>query len=820
MRIFYLLKGKFVGRKLFFLSLFILPLISVAQIQGTVHDTNNQPLSYANVLLLNQKDSSLVTGVSVSDQGTFSITNFNPGKYIVKASMIGYKTTFSLPFVIKSSKDHYHVSPIIVEEDTKLLNDVDVVAKKPIYEQQIDRMVVNVEKSITSAGNTALEILEKSPGVVVNRQNGSLTLGGKEGVVIMINGKENRMPVSAAIEMLNGMSSENVKKIELITTPPSKYEAEGDAGMINVVLKKDDDFGTNGVYTLGAGMGVDGKLNGSLTLNHHVKKVNFYGMYSYSYDNRSQLISFYRQYMQDGQLHETNSDSYREPVNIYRNYRIGMDYTISSKTVIGLLSSGYVADWKMDAKNNIYYKTDNQVTSLIDQRVDESNIWNHYMGNFNLEHFFKENETLEFNFDYLHYDDDNPSNYVIQYYNNSNQPTSTEGIRITKKTPINTFVSKLDYVRNWGRLIKVESGLKNSVTRFKNDVSVSDKTDESDWIIKPELTNKYSLKEDISAAYTSFNFKFNEMTSMIVGFRYEYTNTVLSTVTEHGIIDRHYGKLFPTMFFSRGLGKDNSIQFSYSRRITRPTFNELAPFIIFQSPDTYVAGNEKLQPSISNIVKGDFKHKSILLSFTYTNENDAIRRFQPGQSQNQDKNVLYLTSKNLDQVTTSSLTLSFPLRLTKWWNMQNNFNGIIQNVKTDYDGVNLDISLKNFRYNAINNFRIIKGLTAELSGFYNSPSLWGVSRSKEVYSISAGAQYKSKNEKHTFSLNLNDVFKTQIYMFSSNIPELNIHNQGRLDFDNRVLRFTYTHNFGSKKVKAERKRETGSEEERRRVEKE
>ena len=209
-----------------------------------------------------------------------------------------------------------------------------------------------------------------------------------------------------------------------------------------------------------------------------------------------------------------------------------------------------------------------------------------------------------------------------------------------------------------------------------------------------------------------------------------------------------------------------------------------------------------------------------MLSFTYTNENDAIRRFQPGQSQNQDKNVLYLTSKNLDQVTTSSLTLSFPLRLTKWWNMQNNFNGIIQNVKTDYDGVNLDISLKNFRYNAINNFRIIKGLTAELSGFYNSPSLWGVSRSKEVYSISAGVQYKSKNEKHTFSLNLNDVFKTQIYMFSSNIPELNIHNQGRLDFDNRVLRFTYTHNFGSKKVKAERKRETGSEEERRRVEKE
>lgn len=814
----YTFNSKSVFRKLFVFNALVFPLVSFAQIQGTVHDTNNQPLSFANVLLLNQKDSSLVTGVSVSDVGTFNITNFNPGAYLVKATMIGYKTTFSKPFVIKSSNEHYHVSPLVVEEDTKLLNDVDVVAKKPIYEQQIDRMVVNVEKSITSAGNTALEILEKSPGVVVNRQNKSLTLGGKEGVVIMINGKENRMPVSAAIEMLSGMSSENVKKIELITTPPSKYEAEGDAGMINIVLKKDDDFGTNGIYTLGAGMGVDGKLNGSLSLNHHVKKVNYFGLYSYSYDNSSQLISMNRQYMQNGQLHETNSDSYREPVTTYRNYRIGMDYTISSKTVIGLLSSGYVSNWEMDAKNNIYYKTDNQFTSLIDQRVDESNIWNYYMGNFNLEHFFKENETLEFNVDYLHYDDDNPSNYAIQYRDNANQPTSTEGIRISKKTPINTWVSKLDYVRNWSKNIKMESGLKSTVTRFKNDVNVLNQTDLSDWTLNQDLTNKYSLKEDISAAYTSLNFKFNEKTSMIVGLRYEYTNTVLSTETEHGIIDRHYGKLFPTMYFSRDIGKNNSIQFSYSRRITRPSFNELAPFIVFQSPDTYVAGNEKLQPSISNILKSDYKYKSVLLSFTYTNENNAIRIFQPGQSQSQDKNILYLMSKNLDRVTTSSLMLSFPLKLAKWWNMQNNLNGLIQRVKTNYDGKNLDISLKNLRYNAINNFRIIKGFTGELSGFYMSPLLWGVSKSKALYSVSAGVQLKSKNEKHTFSLNLNDIFKTSIYSFSSDIPELNIHNRGRLDFEPRVLRFTYSHNFGSKKVKTERKRETGSEEERKRVE--
>jgi outer membrane receptor protein involved in Fe transport len=335
------------------------------------------------------------------------------------------------------------------------------------------------------------------------------------------------------------------------------------------------------------------------------------------------------------------------------------------------------------------------------------------------------------------------------------------------------------------------------------------------WTYDEDLTNNYSLSENISAAYSSLNFKFNEKTSMITGLRYEYTNTVLSTETRHGIIDRHYGKLFPTFFLSRQLNTNNSIQFSYSRRITRPSFNELAPFIVFQSPDTYVAGNEKLQPSISDIFKSDYKYKSVLFSFTYSNENNAIRRFQP--SQDPVKNVLFLRSRNLDQVTTASLMLSFPLKLTKWWNMQNNFNGLKQNVRTDYDGEKLDISLKNFSFNTINNFKIMKGLTCELSGFYRSASLWGISRSKALRSVSIGFQQKSKNEKSTFSLNLSDVFKTAIYSFSANVPELNIHNSGRLDFEPRVLRFTYSHNFGSKKVKAERKRQTGSDEERQRV---
>jgi outer membrane receptor protein involved in Fe transport len=793
----------------------VLPLINNAQIQGKYHDINNEPILFATILLINQSDSSIVTGIQGSDVGTFSITNFKPGKYLIKASAVGYKTVVSAPFEITSPNEHIHIEPLIAGEDVTHLNEVQVIAKKPIYEQQIDRLVINVENSITSTGTTALDVLEKSPGVNVNRQSGTLSLGGKDGVLVMINGKESHMPVSAAIEMLNGMSSENVKKIELITTPPSKYSAEGDAGIINIVLKKDDDFGTNGTYTLGAGMGVDGKLNGSISMNHHVKKINYYGTYSSSYDNSYQTISMDRLVTQNGSINETQSQSLREPVMIFNNARLGFDYTVNSKTIIGVLASGYTSDWKMDAMNHISYLEDNQVTSMVDQSIGESNKWKNYMGNINVQHSFKEDEILEFNIDYLHYDDSNPSQYFIQYMDANRQPTSTEEIKITKATPINALVGKLDYNKSLGKDFKLESGLKYTNSKFVNDVSVANKVDDT-WNIDEELTNKYDLAENISAVYSSLNYKFDEKTSMNAGLRYEYTNTVLNTATEPGLIDRHYGELFPTLYLSRDLFKNNTLQVSYSRRITRPTYNELAPFIFFQTPNTYIAGNVNLQPSISNVIKADYKYKSVLLSYTFTNEANAIRRFQP--TQDTIKDILYLTSQNLDLVKTSSLMLSFPLTITKWWNMQNNLNGIFQNVHTEYEGENLNIDSKSFRVDMINNFKIMRGFTGEITGQYQSASLSGINKSNARGSVSIGLQQKSKNEKNTFSLNLSDVFKTSLYSFSADVPELNIHNSGTLDFEPRVLRFTFTHNFGSNKVKEQRKRETGSSDEQKRVE--
>ncbi|NQU52032.1 MAG: TonB-dependent receptor [Bacteroidetes bacterium] len=801
-------------KQFLFLSLIIFyPTIVFSQIQGAVRDTSNQPLSFANVLLLNQKDSTVATGMMATEEGTYSITNFEPGTYIMGVSMIGYKPAYSPSFVIKTSNDHHHNEPIFVEGDSHQLEDVNVVALKPLYEMKIDRMVVNVENSITSSGSTALEVLEKSPGINVDRQNNAISMNGKGGVMVMINGKQNRMPMEAAVEMLKTMSSDNIKRIELITTPPSKYDADGDAGIINIVLKKNDDFGTNGSFTLGAGIASREKLEASLNLNHHIEKINYFGTYSVTYNNARQNIDTYRKTMQDNMILESGSESGREALVTFQNFRVGLDYTISSKTVLSILGSGYLRDWEADALNEIYYKTDEVLTGQSNLKMTEYSKWMHGMANINLQHHFKEEEILDFNFDYLNYHNDNPSYYTIENFDNEGQQQPGEDIDVTKITPINIMVGMLDYTNQINPKLKVEAGAKGTFTMFKNDIGVS-YLDLGIWSFDQELTNKYSMNENIMAIYSSVSYSLSDKTSIVAGLRYEYMNSVLDSETEKGIIDLHYGELFPTIYFSQKLDKNNKLQLSYSRRIDRPTFNELAPFVVFMTPELFLSGNENLLPAFSTVLKTDYQYKSVILSVSYTDTKNAISRFQPIYNEETDRT--YFVSQNFDSQKITSAVLTFPIKVTDWWKMQNNFTFIFRKINTNYEGENLDYATNNYRINTIQSINITKNMSAEFAGYYQSKSFQGIYEWNPIGRLDIGVQWKLKNGNSRFNLNLSDVFKTNIIRYTADFPELKIYNTWMLDFEPRILRLTFTHNFGNSAVKT-RKRTTASDEEQKRI---
>ena len=338
--------------------------------------------------------------------------------------------------------------------------------KKPLYEQKVDRMVINVENSIVSAGGTALEVLERSPGVNVNRQSNSISIAGKEGVVVMVNDKISYMPASALVQMLEGMSADNISSIELITTPPANFDAEGNAGYINIKLKKRTDLGLNGSYSMSAGYGKGITNNNNLNFNYRKNKTNLYGSYGFSIDKRAQIFKTSRQYEENGDLLASSTITDRDPRQRNHNLRLGLDVDLSEKTITGVLVNTFDNRWSMDAINNSFDTENGTPTSYVILDNDEINQLKHFGINYNIKHNFTENKFLSFDIDYLNYKFNNPTNYRNSFYDENNDFLRLELLRSGKITPIKTWVSKLDYSNKINDKLKIETGSKSHKIKF------------------------------------------------------------------------------------------------------------------------------------------------------------------------------------------------------------------------------------------------------------------------------------------------------------------------------------------------------------------
>ncbi|MCR9288810.1 MAG: TonB-dependent receptor [Bacteroidetes bacterium] len=798
---------------LIFSVLFAPSLYSQGEIQGKLINEKGESMSFVNTLLLNAKDSTFVKGDISADDGSFIISGIAPGSYLVQLSMMGYQTQYTPPNIIYSN-EKIDLKISVMREDAQLLNEIEVTAKKPLFEQKIDRLVVNVQNSIISAGGTALEVLERSPGVIVNQQSGGITLVGKEGVIIMINGKRNYTPVSSLVQLLSGMSADNIEKIELITTPPANFEAEGNAGFINIVLKENANEGFNGGFAVSGGYG-DGDISSASTnFNYRKDRFNFFGNYSFSRDARIQQIQFYRSILKDGALVETQTKSHREPAQRNHFMRLGFDYQITDKTALGGLISGYDNKWSMDALNSNQVRTNEVIDTLIEIENDEINQWKHFMGNLSLQHNFNKNTSLNLNADYLYYNGDNPTNYLNSYFNSDGALLYDSQTRSGKITPINLWVGTIDFSKTINDNIKFQAGLKGTLSTFENDVTVEEFISNS-WVVDEELTNSSDLDEKIGAAYTSFDIKVDEKTDAKIGLRYEYTSSNLSTVEIPNLVDRKYGNFFPSVFISRKLDDNNNVNFSYSRRITRPGFKEMAPFVYFIDPTTFFAGNPAIQPAISNNFKMDFRHKTVLFSIQYSKEDSSIVRFQNEYDAEKERNLL--VSSNLKYLKTASFMIAFPWEITDWWQMQANILGIWQKNVGYVDDELTSISQKNVRISGGQNFQLPSNFSLEISGFYQSKSLWGTVVMKGFGGLNAGIQ-KTLNGNHgKLSFNVTDILNTYKWKFTQDVPSQNLNYNSEVDFARTTFKLTYTRTFGNSKLKEARNKTTASEDERKRV---
>lgn len=783
------------------------------QISGTIIDENNLPLSYAGVMLLQASDSLLIKGEVSDDEGHFSFKDIPAGEYVVGISMISYDDLFTAAFTLDTDTQQ-ELGTLQLRPGATDLAEVEVVAKKPLFEQRIDRLVVNVAQSVTSAGSTALEVLERSPGVVVNRQANDISISGRSGVVVMINNKISRLPIDAIIQQLEAMPADNVERIEVITTPPANFDAEGNAGIISIILRKNLAEGLNGTANVSAGYGFHEKWGGNFNFNYRKGKWNVFGDYGTDYNETYQQFTSYRGFTNAaGNFIENDNVSDRDPIQKNQNGRLGVDFQLTDRTVVGVLGSWSERDWHMDAVNTVDRSENNQLVDRLIIDNDEDNVWRNWLANINVQHELKNNGRLNFDLDYTSYDNTNPSNYINNFFNPEGNQIDQTALRVRKDTPIDIYVFKADYSQELSEGLSIEAGLKGNFSEFGNDFSVEN-LEEDLWVSDPQFTANYSLMEYIGAAYATASWQITPKTGLKAGLRYEYTDSELGSETQPKIVDRTYGNLFPSLFLSRDLAEQQQLQFSYSRRINRPDFTQLAPFVIFVDPNTLLSGNVALQPAYTDALRLGYRYKSYFFSLDYGYTNDAISRFQP--QVDQETNQQINASVNMEYQQNLSASISFPLQLTDWWSMRNNIVGFWQENRIPQGDESVNISATTLRVNHTQTFQLPSQWSAEFSAFYMSPVAFGLVISKPFGDLALGFQKKFGESRSSMSINFTNLLQTY---FRSEIEDDNVDfaYRGQFGFAERRVRVTYTYNFGNQGVKANRQRSTGSEEERRRV---
>jgi outer membrane receptor protein involved in Fe transport len=792
--------------------LFSLQTFGQSQVSGLLLESGSKPLPFANILLLQAKDSSLVKGAVTDEKGRYSFENISNGSYLIKAYMVGYKAAYSPLITVANA--HYQVKAIVVSEDIKALDEVTVVALKPLYEQQIDRLVVNVKSSITAAGATALEVLERSPGITLDRQNGVISMNGKAGIQVMINGKLSRLPITAIIQMLEGMNAGNIEKIELISNPSARYDAEGNAGMINIVLKKNTAYGTNGSLSASVGYGRYGKSGTSLNLNHRSEKLNLFGDYSLAYNHNWNELGNYRTVMNGNIPAFTSSVSSSPNTNATHTPRAGFDYILNSKTTMGGMIAGFSNKQDIDAINTISIQEGQKLPTLIRQHTLETNLWRHLMGNLNVRHAFTEKQDISLDLDYLVYHNASPAAYNIHYQFLESSENAEEKIRINKTTPIRIGVAKADYGYAISPKTKLETGVKGTFTRLDNEVMV-DRLVAADWSRDMDFSQKIDMAENIVAAYTNLKLQINTKTSLQTGLRWEHTYTQINSPEEKNLVWRNYHNLFPSLFLSREINTNNTLQFSYGRRITRPTFNNLAPFVSFKDPYSFWSGNAALKPTLTDAMQISYQlKKKYLLSLQASQDKNAINWLVRLDPETNTQNV-YIA--NVDQTRTYSLNLSLPVEVTSWWQMQNNLAVILQQNNSVYEGIKLALNGRYGRINSTQNFKLPYNLNLEISGYYQSRALFGIFQQKGMGSVNLGIQKKLNKERGALNCSISDIFWTNRFNIKLAYPYVNLDQTFFNNFESRVVRLTYNRNFGNKDLKAANRRKTGSEEERNRV---
>ncbi|WP_394767767.1 TonB-dependent receptor domain-containing protein [Ferruginibacter sp.] len=789
----------------------------LSSINGHISNAAGKSPGGTTILLYRFTDSLLIKTAIADDKGDYEINQVSAGKYFIRCSFSGY-TKISTSFFSVGENEIVTAPALVLLIENKRLQDVTVTDnyKKNIIEVTAGKTVFNVENSINATGSTAFELLQKSPGVLTDKDD-NISLRGKNGVRVYIDGRAVPMDAAELAGYLKSIPSSDIESIEMISNPSAKYDASGNAGIINIKLKKNNTIGFNGSASAGLNVGINPKTNASLGLNYRNSKVNIFGSYNNNWSNNDNTFNLYR--LQNDTIYDQKN--LQNITGWSHNIKAGADFFASKKSTLGIIFTGNFSNNTVFSQSRT--PSISAKTGITDRILYATNTIPGVTENvnFNVNYRYADTTGHEINIDVDHgfYNSRKSSYQPNQYYTPVPETLLYEK-NYRNNTPINITINtqKIDYAMPYKKG-QLSAGVKFSFVKTNNVFNLYNVINNQDYIDLNQ-SNTFFFNENVLAGYINYTIPLNKKLNLSAGVRVENTSSKSLLIRADGMrqtdeqTNRNYTDLFPSAGLSFIPNEKNSFSFNYSRRIDRPNYNDLNPFESRVDELTSIKGNAFLKPQYSNSFQLTHTYKS---RFTTTIGYSQVKDFSTFIIDTTEKTRVFITKKNLASQNIASINFSLPFKITKWWDAYTSVDLYNSKYNANFGNAKIvNINVTTFGLYARQTFKMGNGFSGEISGYYTSPSVSaGTFKTRFYFNMDIGIQKKLNHDKASVKFSYTDLFHTLQWNAESNYGGTHI--LAHSHWESQQFRMNFTYRFGSNKIKEDRGHATGNEDEKKRT---
>ena len=777
------------------------------QIVGKVNDQlSSSPLPYATVSLIQLPDTILASGTVTDTTGAFILEAPVLGSYIVEISYLGYQHYMSKPFELLSESQDIDLGNVSLANNTNQLKELTIIGTKSFIERQDDKLVVNVESSVVGAGASAIEVLERSPGVFLS--GSGLSVQGKPAMV-MLDGKQIQLEGASLSDFLNNLRSESITKIELITQPSAKYDATAGA-IINIITKKGSQNGFNSTLNASLGRSQFNKYGVGGSFNYRKRIMNIYGSYNYQ-DNESMVKREENSLFTEPSLLELRTSTHNDISSQSHAPTLGIDLNISSGHTIGFVANGSFSNSNSRGISNTGFSGDLVTVDSTLQTPKKSN---------NQHEFYLYNLYYQGTLDSLGKTISVSVNYGRDFYESSSifvgymstpeweELRFVEGLQNMPNYKIQFNTYDINYISPFRSGLALEVGVRQSLAKTANNLLINLQSEEEGlWRADASQSNKFEYNERISAGYISLQKSIGAW-DVGGGLRGEYTFAEINSLTNNELIKRDYFNLFPNLSVKNTINENHQVSFAFRGGIRRPNYSNLNPFILYTNQYTYYQGNPYLNPEKSYDLSLIHNFKNVSTTFSYIVSRDL---FYETFEQFPETGVTRHFFNNLARGTSYDINVNFPLQFSSWWESSNNIYATYGRIQdSEFLGLNLDEISYGVYANTSHQLSLTNSIRIDMTATYIGMFRYATTLQLPNFYANIGLQKNLLNDIGSLRINFNDVFWSRKYRYETISPNQN--QQGNNYRDTRLIRLTFSYNLGNRKMKARQQRSQNLEE--------